>query len=104
MTIISLITDIPESIVPNTLIETDDNDGSSVIEFFNEDLSYEKSQGEQYAWKYATVDAFKDEYYSGDGFDCIFIEGYMTEEDAKVGHNRIVAEILAKGREAECLQ
>lgn len=91
--------------MPNTVIETGINSGVSCVEFRNWDLSLEKSQKEQYDWKYATSDCFRDEFYDdSDGYNCIFIEGYMTEEEAKVGHKRIVAEILSKGSLAECLQ
>jgi len=100
----SLITNIPEDIVPNTVIETSDNTCASVVEFLNPDLSYEKGQRELYGWKFATLDCFKDEFYDDtDEYGCIFIEGYMTEEEAIEGHGRIVNEILVRGRAAECL-
>ncbi len=96
---------IPEEVVPNTIIETGDNTGVSGVQFHNWDFSLEKSQQEQYDWKYATLDCFRDEFEAdSDDYSGLFLRGYMNEAEAKAGHKEIVAEVLAKGQSAECLQ
>jgi len=101
----SIITEIPEDIVPNTLIETSDNTGISLLEFMNPDLSFTDDQQEQYDWKFATLDCFKDEFYDDSDKYCgVFLMGYMTEDEAKMGHKRIIDDILVNGRSAKCFQ
>ena len=93
-----LITDIPEDIAPNTVIETDNSAGLSCTEFLNSGSGLDKSQKEQYDYKYATLDCDRNEYYSEDehSFMAIFLEGYMTLKEARAGHRRIISGILGR--------
>ena len=94
-----LVTDIPEEVAKNTVIETDLNSGQSLVEFRNYDLSLTDDQKGQYDYAYATVDCDRDEYYDkeADAFDAMFLVGYNTPEEAKAGHDNIVRYIMAHG-------
>jgi hypothetical protein len=90
---------VPETIIENMALITDYNNGCSIIEFHNADLSLMDDQKEQYDWKFATVDAFKDQFKDGraEQYDCLFMLGYNTEKEAKTGHRNFVDHIKKYG-------
>lgn len=95
-----LVTDIPENIAENTIIETDYNTGDPLIGFYSKETSKMLgSQANQCACGFATVSAIKDEYYSKkqEGFMCLFLAGYNTAEEARKGHKNIVEHVLKYG-------
>ena len=91
---------IPQKTVKDTVIITDYNTGlCSAFEFRKADFSLDDSQKEQYDWKFSTVDASRDEYENKKKkiYYCIFMIGYNTKREAKIGHINLVKHIKKYG-------
>jgi len=65
----------------------------------NPQIRYEDGQREQYSWKFATCDVFKDQLEDDDEdeYMAIFLAGHNNEEEAKMGHENIVKYYIVHG-------
>ncbi len=90
-----LVTDIPENIMKNTVIETDVNVGEGIIfDIKGWDKNVYPSDR-----KFVTMRCDKDEYYDEEeeSFVGIVDYGYDSAEEARKGHKNIVKYLMKHG-------